>query len=155
MAVTLVLLVIVAVVVALFAAWAFNTAQRLNRLHIRLDRSRDALQATLDRRCAVVAALYPELRHLASETEQVRLGATDLRSRLAQEEVLTAALRERVGAAGLPTALQDANTRVELALRFYDDAVEDTRALRLRPMVRAFRLSGTAPLPQYARGDRS
>lgn len=147
-------LLVLAVALTLCAAWAFNTAQRLNRLHIRLDRSRDALQAALDRRCAVVAVLFPELAALAAQTEQIPLTATDLRRRLSQETQLTEALRERVGQNPWPPQLQDAHTRVELALRFYDDAVADTRALRLRPAVRALRLGGTATLPQFALGDR-
>ena len=147
-------LLVLAVALTLCAAWAFNTAQRLNRLHIRLDRSRDALQAALDRRCAVVAVLFPELAALAAQTEQIPLTATDLQRRLSQETQLTEALRERVGQNPWPPQLQDAHTRVELALRFYDDAVADTRALRLRPAVRALRLGGTATLPQFALGDR-
>lgn len=147
-------LLVLAVALTLCAAWAFNTAQRLNRLHIRLDRSRDALQAALDRRCAVVAVLFPELAALAAQTEQIPLTATDLRRRLSQETQLTEALRERVGQNPWPPQLQDAHTRVELALRFYDDAVADTRALRLRPAVRVLRLGGTATLPQFALGDR-
>ena len=39
--------------------------------------------------------------------------------------------------------------RQELAHRFYNDAVTTTRALRTRPLVRFFRLGGTAPLPNY------
>ena len=76
------LIVLVAVSLTLLAAWAYSTAQRLHRLHIRLDRSRDALQAALDRRCAVVAAVYPELAALAGETERTRLTPTDLQSRM-------------------------------------------------------------------------
>lgn len=39
--------------------------------------------------------------------------------------------------------------RLALAIRFYNNAVADTRRLRLRPGVRAFRLAGTAPLPEF------
>lgn len=147
-------MVVIVVALTLCAAWVYNTAQRLHRLHIRLDRSRDALQAALDRRCAVAAVVYPELSGAAADTERVALTATDLNSRLVKEDQLTAALRERVGENPWPAQLQDAHTRVELALRFYDDAVADTRALRLRPAVRALRLGGTAALPDFARGDR-
>lgn len=153
MALNLVLLTL-AVAVTLCAAWAYHTAQRLNRLHIRLDRSRDALQAALDRRCAVAAAVYPELGELAAQTEKIRFTPTDLRTRLEQEELFADAMRRRARDTPAPASVQDAHTRVELALRFYDDAVADTRALRLRPAVRALRLSGTAALPQYAQGDR-
>lgn len=143
-----------AVLFTLLAAWAYNTAQRLNRLHIRLDRSRDALQAALDRRCAVIAAVYPELRSAVEDVEHVRMTPQDVRTRLVQEEQLSALVAERVADQSVPGPLSDANVRVELAIRFYDDAVADTRALRLRPSVSFLRLGGTAALPQFARGDR-
>lgn len=149
-----VLVVLAAVSLTLFAAWAYSTAQRLHRLHIRLDRSRDALQAALDRRCAVVAAVYPELAALAGETERTRLTPTDLQSRMQQEARLAQVLRERADERPEPASLQDANTRVSLALRFYNDAVEDTRVLSSRPLVRALRLGGTAAPPQFVQGDQ-
>ncbi len=136
---------------ALAGAWAFHTAQRLHRLHIRLDRSRDALQAALDRRCAVVAALEPDVASLARTTEAIRLHPADLASRLQAEAALERAVGESSQSKGSqPAELQDAHTRVELALRFYNDAVSDTLALQSRPMVRALRLGGTAVAPQYA-----
>ena len=71
MSVTTLVLVLLAVAVTLLVAWAISTAKRLDRLHIRLDRSRDALQAALDRRCAVIAATVPELAAKAHATEAV------------------------------------------------------------------------------------
>lgn len=149
------MLMLAAVLVTLLAAWAISTAQRLDRLHIRLDRSRDALQAALDRRCAVIAATVPELAVQARTTEEVRLTPRDLDSRLAQEHVLNEALVHQMDTAGgasvsVRQALKDADLRVMLALRFYNDAVTDTRALRLGPAVRTLRLGGTAALPDYA-----
>lgn len=162
--------VVAAVLFALVAAWAYNTAQRLNRLHIRLDRSRDALQAALDRRCAVVAALYPQLAAQARATEEVRVSPQDMQSRLAAEAELMAQVSQLTSEYGqdgqdeqvaqaarrssqVPVQLEDASTRVMLAARFYNDAVSDTLSLRLRPSVRALRLGGTAALPSYA-GER-
>lgn len=169
--------VVAAVLLALVAAWAYYTAQRLNRLHIRLDRSRDALQAALDRRCAVVAALYPQLAAQARATEEVRVSPQDLQSRLTAEAELMAQVAQVAsgdaqagqagqggaaqgsaqgsvqGSAQVPVQLEDASTRVMLAARFYNDAVSDTLSLRLRPSVRALRLGGTAALPTYA-GER-
>lgn len=151
---TTVLWVILAVVLTVFALWAQSTATRLDRLHIRLDRSRDALQAALDRRCAVIAATLPELAPVARAAEEVRMSPRDLDSRLDRETelgVAVAGLLERGDApASAQRDLDDADTRVMLALRFYNDAVADTRALRLRPAVRTLRLGGTAALPEYA-----
>jgi 8-oxo-dGTP pyrophosphatase MutT (NUDIX family) len=72
--------------------------------------------------------------------------------REAAENELSAALAV-VDPASVPTALvaelADAEARVLLARRFHNDAVRDTLALRERPLVRALRLGGTAPLPTY------
>lgn len=152
-----ILWVIVAACVTVLCVWAYFTAQRLDRLHTRLDRSRDALQGALDRRCAVTAALMPELRSVARETEEVRLRARDITSRLDMERDLAERVAAQLECYGdghdadqARRELRDAHTRVLLALRFYNEAVSDTRALRLRPVVRALRLGGTAALPEYA-----
>ena len=124
---------LVVIVVALAVAtltWLYSIAQRLDRLHIRLDRSRDALQAALDRRCAVVAALYPQLAPLAAEVEQMRLTPTDLAERLVSEEAFMSAVAE-AQRGDAPAPLQDANTRVELAMRFYNDAVDDLSLIHI------------------------
>ncbi|WP_288831520.1 hypothetical protein [uncultured Corynebacterium sp.] len=141
----------VAVVVTALVVWAVVTAQRLDRLHIRVDRSRDALQAALDRRCAVYAAAFPELAGRARAVEAVALRPADFSSRLGAEESLRAEAAPLVEAAGENERreAEEADTRVMLALRFYNDAVADTRALRLSPGVRVLGLGGTAPLPTY------
>ena len=146
--------VIFAVALTALALWAQSTATRLDRLHIRLDRSRDALQAALDRRCAVIAATMPELAPVARAAEEVRMGPRDMASRLDRETDLGAQVAAHLEHGAVTAAAQrdlaDADTRVMLALRFYNDAVADTRALRLRPAVRTLRLGGTAALPEYA-----
>ena len=154
-ALSVVLLSVALVSVAIAGGWAWNTAQRLHRLHIRLDRSRDALQAALDRRCAVIAALYPDVVAQARSTETIRLRSSDLHTRLDAEEELAKAVRgSSQSDSSVPAELQDATTRVELALRFYNDAVTDTLALQSRPAVRALRLGGTAAVPRYADDHR-
>lgn len=45
--------------------------------------------------------------------------------------------------------LDDATERVEMARRFHNDAVRDTRALRERKLVRWFHIAGHAPMPDY------
>ena len=49
----------------------------------------------------------------------------------------------------LAAELDDVTDRVAMARRFYNDAVRDTRALREKASVRALRLAGRAPLPDY------
>ncbi len=142
--------VVVAAVAGALLAWAALTAQRLDRLHIRVDRCRDALQAALDRRCVVIAAYLPQLADQAHATEAVQLRARDMEARLAAEDLL----RGQIDLIDLENraahAIAEADTRVMLALRFYNEAVTDTRALRLQPLIRVLRLGGSAALPQFA-----
>ena len=49
----------------------------------------------------------------------------------------------------LASELEDATDRVSMARRFYNDAVRDTRGLREQTAVRALRLAGRAPMPDY------
>lgn len=141
------LAVALAVAVTIVALWAYFTAQRLNSLHIRTDAALAQLQAALDRRAAVVAALEPSAAQECALAEQTPLIQGSFEQRSARERRVTAAM----SACADPSTPQlvDADVRVQLAHRFYNEAVLDTRALRLRPMVRAFRLGGTAPLPDF------
>lgn len=98
--------------------WAVLTARRLDRLHIRLDRARDSLDAAITHRDVLV-------RVVDTTTDD-------------------AAARE---------ALDVAQRQADLALRLYNDAVSATRAVRLKPGVRALGLAGTAPMPQFRSAD--
>lgn len=64
-----------------------------------------------------------------------------------------AAILAGVDAASLPVdlalELEDVTDRVGMARRFYNDAVRDTRSLREQMIVRALRLAGRAPMPDY------
>jgi 8-oxo-dGTP pyrophosphatase MutT (NUDIX family) len=151
-----VLLVLLAALL-LVAAWAYQTAHRLDRLHVRYDLSWQALDGALARRAVVARTVAvdaygagPEgkrLAGLADTAEQAPRAARE-----AAENELSAALA-LVDPASLPVALvaelADAEARVLLARRFHNDAVRDTLALRERPAVRWLRLGGTAPLPSY------
>ena len=59
------------------------------------------------------------------------------------------ALRERPGGTELLVELDAASRRVQLARRFYNDAVRDTRSLRGRRMPRLLHLAGRRELPQF------
>lgn len=139
-------LVLVALV-TLCVAWAYHTAQRLNRLHIRTDSARQSLQAALDRRAAVVGALLPGAASISGAAEAVPLVPERFEQRAACEQKVSALIAGWQGE--LPAAVVDAEARVQLAHRFYNDAVADTRALRVRLPVRLLYLGGTARLPEF------
>lgn len=141
----------------IIAVWALQTANRLDRLHVRYDLSWQALDAALARRAVVARAVAvdaygdaPEARRLAALADAAE--SAPRQSREATENELSAALAA-VHPASVPAALinelSDAEARVVLARRFHNDAVRDTVALRERRPVRMLRLGGRAPLPAY------
>jgi 8-oxo-dGTP pyrophosphatase MutT (NUDIX family) len=152
---TIVLVIALAVLVAVlfvFGAWAYQTANRLDRLHVRYDLSWQALDGALARRAVVARAVAAgsaatQLAALADAAERAPRAARE-----ACENQLSAALAT-VDPASLPSGLiaelADAEARVLLARRFHNDAVRDTLALRERSLVRLLRLGGTAALPSY------
>jgi 8-oxo-dGTP pyrophosphatase MutT (NUDIX family) len=145
------------VVLLLVGAWALQTANRLDRLHVRYDLSWQALDSALARRAVVVRAVAVDsyggapagkrLAALADAAERASRGRRE-----AAENDLSAALA-LVEPSSIPLVLvaelADAEARVLLARRFHNDAVRDTLALRERPAVRLLRLGGTAALPTY------
>jgi 8-oxo-dGTP pyrophosphatase MutT (NUDIX family) len=150
-------LALLAVVLLLVGLWAFQTANRLDRLHVRYDLSWQALDGLLARRAVVARAVAvdaygagPDGKRLAALADAAERAPRPARE--AAENELSAALA-LVDPASLPVALvaelADAEARVLLARRFHNDAVRDTLALRERPTVRIFRLGGTAALPTY------
>ncbi|MDY6995816.1 MAG: NUDIX domain-containing protein [Actinomycetota bacterium] len=155
--VTAVVVAAVVVVILATAGWAYQTANRLDRLHVRYDLSWQALDAALARRAVVARAVAadaygggPDGRRLAALADAAERATRSTRE--AAENDLSAGLA-RVDPASLPLALvaelADAEARLLLARRFHNDAVRDTLALRERPLVRALRLGGTAALPSY------
>jgi 8-oxo-dGTP pyrophosphatase MutT (NUDIX family) len=143
--------------VVVMAAWALQTASRLNRLHVRYDLSWQALDGALGRRAVVARAVATDAYGRSPAGKQLAaLAAAAERAprsgREAAENELSAALA-LVDPTSLPVALvaeaADAEARVLLARRFHNDAVRDTLALRERPLVRWFHLGGTAAMPTY------
>jgi 8-oxo-dGTP pyrophosphatase MutT (NUDIX family) len=161
----IVLIVALAVLVAAllaFGAWGYQTANRLDRLHVRYDLSWQALDSALARRAVVARAVAanafggaPEADAAAARQLAALADAAETAPRQAREaceNTLSAALATVDPAsvpAGLIAELADAEARVLLARRFHNDAVRDTLALRERRMVRLLRLGGTAALPSY------
>ena len=121
-----------------YSAW---TAGRLDRLHLRLDATRSALDAQLRER-ALVARTTPSLR----ETAQRALDTPGLgQEREQAENDLSRALRQtRPG-----DELIDVMTRASFARQFHNDAVRDALVLRRRWIVRLLHLFGHAPNPTF------
>jgi 8-oxo-dGTP pyrophosphatase MutT (NUDIX family) len=150
-------LVVLLVVLLLVGAWAYQTAHRLDRLHVRYDLSWQALDGTLARRAVVARAVAVDAYGAGPEGRRLKAlaDAAERAPRAARESTeneLSAALA-LVDPASLPVALvaelADAEARVTLGRRFHNDAVRDTLALRERLAVRLLRLGGTAALPGY------
>ncbi|MBA4025596.1 MAG: NUDIX hydrolase [Gordonia sp.] len=153
-ALTVLILGIITVVVLLGLGWAYKTANRLDRLHVRVDLAWQALDAALARRAVVArsigAGLGGEGRELILAADRAEGAARADRERA--ENVVSAALAQIDSASlrsQLVTELADAETRVMIARRFHNDAVRDTLALRGRRPVRWLHLGGTAPMPLY------
>jgi 8-oxo-dGTP pyrophosphatase MutT (NUDIX family) len=152
-------LVALVLVLVGFGAWAYRTANRLDRLHVRYDLSWQALDAALARRAVVARTVAANAFGGPSDAEAKRLvasaDAAETARRQAREgcENKLAAALAMVDPASVPAGviaeLADAEARVVLARRFHNDAVRDTLALRERRLVRLFRLAGTAKLPTY------
>ena len=149
--------VVVLVAIALIGGWAYQTANRLDRLHVRYDLSWQALDGALGRRAVVARAVAVDAYARGEGGRQLTAMADAAEhaprpGRETAENELSAALA-LVDIALLPAALvaelADAEARVLLARRFHNDAVRDTLALRERPAVRLLRLGGHAPLPTY------
>jgi 8-oxo-dGTP pyrophosphatase MutT (NUDIX family) len=155
--IVIIALAVLVVVILLVAAWAYQTAHRLDRLHVRYDLSWQALDGALARRAVVARAVAVEA--YGGGPDGKRLAALADTAERAQRTAREAAENELSGVlalvnpGSLPVALvaelADAEARVLLARRFHNDAVRDTLALRERPAVRMLRLGGTAALPTY------
>ncbi|MGC0363843.1 8-oxo-dGTP pyrophosphatase MutT (NUDIX family) [Rhodococcus sp. 27YEA15] len=154
-ALTIFVLGLVAAVVLVVGLWAYATANRLDRLHVRSDQSWLALDAALSRRAAVVRAAAVDM----SEDDARRfasLADTAERADRVDRELAENRLSNALAAYGtrslrpqLVAELADSEARVLIARRFHNDVVRDTLALRTRRMVRLLHLGGTAQLPQY------
>lgn len=154
-ALTIFVIGLIAAVVLVIGLWAYGTANRLDRLHVRSDQSWLALDAALSRRAAVVRAAAVDMntddaRRFAALADAAE--RADRQDRELAENRLSNALAAYGTTSLRPqlvAELADAEARVLIARRFHNDAVRDTLALRTRRLVRWLHLGGTAPLPQY------
>jgi hypothetical protein len=155
----IVLLVAVLVALALWLSW---TANRLDRLHHRIDVARASLDGQLMRRCGAALELSSSeeldpssrlvLLDAASEARSAGPASFEaaesalsqaLRAVLDRPEDV-AELRAHRDVAPLLDELAADCAKVELARRFHNDAVVTARALRSRRRVRWLRLAGHA-----------
>jgi 8-oxo-dGTP pyrophosphatase MutT (NUDIX family) len=156
-ALTVLIVGAIAVLILVVGLWAYGTANRLDRLHVRSDQSWQSLDAALARRSVVMRSVAAAMdrgtvdsRTLTSLAD--RAERAERADREQAENAVSVALShidiERLKPQ-MVSELADAEARVLIARRFHNDAVRDTLALRTRRPVRWLRLGGTAPLPTY------
>jgi hypothetical protein len=155
-------LLLAVVVVGLLALWLTWTANRLDRMHHRIEVARASLDAQLLRRSgaalelATSGALDParsllllDAAHVARAAPREDFEAAEsdlseaLRAVLADQGEL-GALRADSSVGPLLEELAGGCRKVELARRFHNDVVTSARTLRSRRRVRWLRLAGRA-----------
>ena len=157
------------VLIIILIAWYLTfSASRLDRLHHRVETSWATLDSLLHQRAALAheivaeSNLDPATAYLISTSASAaRFAKQDERS--AAESVLSESLKLVQSAARdevlqLPTELlvelADLTAKVRLAINIHLEAVNATRNVRKKPLIRIFRLAGKAPLPvRYAFED--
>ena len=157
------------VLIIILIAWYLTfSASRLDRLHHRVETSWATLDSLLHQRAALAheivaeSNLDPATAYLISTSASAaRFAKQDERS--AAESVLSESLKLVQSAARdevlqLPTELlvelSDLTAKVRLAINIHLEAVNATRNVRKKPLIRIFRLAGKAPLPvRYAFED--
>ena len=155
-------LVVAVVVAVVLSMWITFTLTRLDRLHARVDAARAALDAQLVRRAAALqrvaeapdSGLAAERRTALDSLAGTALAGEHLAERQTIENAVGRAVVELakpgIGVAAASVAeLREAAARVQVARRFYNDAVRDTRSLRARRLPRVLRLAGRVDLPQF------
>jgi hypothetical protein len=155
------LLLVLAAVVVLLAAWSAWTQTRLRRLEGRVDRAWTSLDTQLQRRAGLAAELARDHAAAVGEDRAARLAAAACEVRAPRagdrelaENALGRELRDLPDdLPGVPAALradlEGTATRIGLARRFYNDAVRDTAALRTRRLPSVLRLHGSRPMPRF------
>lgn len=154
--------------VGVYVSWR---ATRLDRLHVRVETARAALDAALVRRAAVAlelaaSRLLDPATSLVLATAAHEARTADSEGREFAESDLSRALRAVVdqpdfrktlaehgpgelSGAELLDELDAAAQKVTFARRFYNDAVAATRNARRRLLVRVLPLAGNAPVPEF------
>jgi hypothetical protein len=177
----IVIVIAAALFIGVYVSWR---AGRIDRLHVRVDMARAALDVTLLRRSSVAFELATSglldpatSLLLAAAVHGTRQGGpggmgppgeeSDRPHDLAESD-LTRALRAafsqpdfraslngKEGADELLAEVEAAAHQVFLARKFYNDVVAATREARQRPLARVLRLSGRARAPEFFEMDDS
>jgi hypothetical protein len=155
------------IVVVMYVSWR---ASRLDRLHIRVETARAALDAVLVRRAAIAlemaaSRLLDPATSLVLATAAHEARTADTERREFAESDLSRALRAVVEQPGFRGALsssrdhgdglallaelEEAAHKVSIARRFYNDAVAAIRSARRKLLARVLPLAGRAPLPEF------
>ena len=150
------------ILAVLLSMWITFTLTRLDRLHARVDAAWAALDAQLVRRAAALqhvaestdSGVRPDLRRPCEQVAQAALGVEGELERQAAENAVGHMIT-RLAEVDEPlhpeaeAELREGAARVQVARRFYNDAVRDTRTLRARRMPRLLRLAGRRVMPQF------
>ena len=161
----LTVLIVLIALALIVGPWLAQTANRLDRLHVRTDAAWAALDAALARRAVVGRAVAAALRlegvgpddgdGVAADKLRAAAERAENTGRSEREEAENALSLQLAGVdrGTLPLALTaellDAEQRVVIARRVHNDAVRDTLGQRRRRAVRWCKLAGTAPQPEY------
>ncbi|WP_084957986.1 hypothetical protein [Thermoactinospora rubra] len=162
-----IVLLLVGILVVLTAVYISWRAGRLDRLHIRLELAREALDAALTRRRAVVlelagsrlldpatslvlAAAAHEARTAGpEEREHAESNLSKALRAAADQERFREKLAESPGGGDLLQELDAAVAKVVYSRRFYNNAVAVTRAAQRRWLARTLRLAGHTETPEF------
>lgn len=154
-------LIFAVIVAVLLTTWITFTLTRLDRLHARVDAAQAALDSQLVRRAAALlhlgempgSGLEPTvaLDIASAAREALTINPTD---RQAAENKVGRCIADIAGRvktlpADAMTELSESAMRVQIARRFYNDAVRDARSLRSRRMPKLLRLAGNREMPQF------
>ncbi len=133
------------------------SASRLDRLHHRVETSWATLDALLQQRAALAheivaeSNLDPATAYLISSSAAAARNA-NIVERSAAESVLSESLKLVQGAAidhslelpsDLLVELSDTTGKVKIAINIHLEAVNATRKVRAKPLIRLFRLAGS------------
>ena len=147
----------------LLGMWVAFTISRIDRLHARVDAAGAALDAQLVRRAAALQHAAQSSgggldAGLRGECDQVAERALNTTAALLDRGSVENGVGRAVAALAehsdrlrpeVVAELREAATRVQVARRFYNDAVRDTRAVRGRRMPRLLHLAGHRELPGF------